>query len=173
MCIQEISSSCHKQIETTHFMLESKILSKIDQLMSLVAGCDAKIKACNSSMEERNNLKFASAMQALNLEKKVGRDGEFLVNKMPILQTHISINSKDQKDETLGGLEKKGCVGLDQSWRFPVSVEDPRSWVRKCNKFFLINQVSDHLKLDVIKMFLDGKAKTWYLSYKMVKGNVS
>lgn len=105
--LHEMSNSCYKQIETSHSVLESKILSKMDQLMSLVTGCDAKLEEYNSSMEERINSKFASAMKALNLEKKVGRDGEVLVNKTPILQTPISINSKE-KDEATGGVRERG-----------------------------------------------------------------
>lgn len=51
--------------------------------------------------------------------------------------------------------------------------EDPRSWIRKCNKFFLLHQVSDVFKVEMIELYLEGKADIWYQSYKMVNGRVS
>lgn len=37
--------------------------------------------------------------------------------------------------------------------------ERPREWIRKCEKYFLINQVLEYQKLEVVELYLEGKAK--------------
>lgn len=51
--------------------------------------------------------------------------------------------------------------------------DDPRSWLRKCNKFFQVNQVSDLHKLEYIEMFLEGKVGVWFQSFKLGKRSIS
>lgn len=60
--IQEVSVTCHKQIEKTTSAMESKIINKIDQLVSLVTNCDAKIEIYNSTMEDRIQTKVGGIL---------------------------------------------------------------------------------------------------------------
>lgn len=85
--IQELQVSCQKQIEISQSGLENKILSRIDQMMSMVANCDAKIESCNAKLEDKINTKMAGLLKSLNLERTVGRDGEIFKDKGPLLQT--------------------------------------------------------------------------------------
>ena len=36
--------------------------------------------------------------------------------------------------------------------------ENHREWIRKCNKYFLLNNTPEDPKLLVVEMFFDGKA---------------
>ncbi|XP_027088762.1 uncharacterized protein [Coffea arabica] len=51
--------------------------------------------------------------------------------------------------------------------------ENPREWLRKCNKYFLNYQVPDEHKVDVIEMYLEGKADRWFQGVKMEKIKLS
>lgn len=51
--IQEVNNSCHKLIEMSNASLEVKIIGKIDQLVTLVTKCDAKIESYNATIEDR------------------------------------------------------------------------------------------------------------------------
>ena len=85
--LQEVSKACHKQIEQNTAAMESKILNKIDQLVSLVTNCEAKIELYISTTEDRINNRIRGVFKSFNLVKSVGRDGEALVDKSPILRT--------------------------------------------------------------------------------------
>lgn len=48
-----------------------------------------------------------------------------------------------------------------------------REWLWKCLKFFTIYQISEPWRMEVIKLYLEGKAEIWYQSLKMVNGRIS
>lgn len=175
--IQEVSNNCHKKIAENNSLMENRLIDKMDQLMSLVSGCDAKIEAYNASMEERIKVKLAGVFKNSNMEKMVGRDGEILVDKTPILQTPLSGKIKNRGDEDASNnRERPSKVFMAHQPRLELPCfmgEDPRSWIRKCNKFFLLHQVSDSSKVEMVELYLDGKADVWYQSFKMVNGKIS
>ncbi|KAL4347328.1 hypothetical protein GQ457_17G018120 [Hibiscus cannabinus] len=51
--------------------------------------------------------------------------------------------------------------------------DNPRSWVRKCEKFFSIFAVPEVNKVEVASMYLIGKAETWFDGYIMQKNHLS
>ncbi|CAI9101549.1 OLC1v1038898C1 [Oldenlandia corymbosa var. corymbosa] len=44
--------------------------------------------------------------------------------------------------------------------------ENPQNWLQKCRKYFLMHHIPEEEKLDSVKIFLDGKAETWYQGIK-------
>ena len=52
------------------------------------------------------------------------------------------------------------------------SRDNPREWLRKCNKYFLVFQVPKLLKADSIEVFLEGRAKVWYPGVKFSIGKI-
>ncbi|KAL4281431.1 hypothetical protein GQ457_03G011630 [Hibiscus cannabinus] len=50
---------------------------------------------------------------------------------------------------------------------------NPRSWVRKCDKYFSIFNIPEYQKVEMASMYLTGKAETWYDAYIMQKHRVS
>lgn len=61
--IQEVNNSCHKMIESSTKSLETKIIGKINQLVSLVTKCDAKIEAYKASIEDRIQNKMSGLIK--------------------------------------------------------------------------------------------------------------
>ena len=51
--------------------------------------------------------------------------------------------------------------------------DHPRTWIKKCNKFFQLYQVSEAFKVDIVEMYLEGRVDVWYQSFKLVNGRVS
>ena len=51
--------------------------------------------------------------------------------------------------------------------------ENPQEWLRKCNKYFLNYQVPENQKVDVVEMFLEGKADRWFQELKIEKSGIS
>ncbi|WOH05166.1 hypothetical protein DCAR_0624580 [Daucus carota subsp. sativus] len=111
-------------------------------------------------------------LKALNIEKTTTRDGEVYVNKSPILQSPLVNHFRQKGDDK----ENQGRMTFSHpkvELTHFKGEEDPRVWLRKCNKFFLFHQVKDSFKCDLVEMYLDGKADTWFQSYKFVKETVS
>ncbi|XP_071925383.1 uncharacterized protein [Coffea arabica] len=49
----------------------------------------------------------------------------------------------------------------------------PQEWIRKCEKYFLIHQLPEDQKLEVMEMYLVGKAEIWFQGVKRSKGRIS
>nr|XP_027067626.1 uncharacterized protein LOC113693266 [Coffea arabica] len=49
------------------------------------------------------------------------------------------------------------------------SAGNPREWLRKCHKYFLNFQILACQKVDLVEMFLDGKADNWFQGVKLAK----
>ena len=47
--------------------------------------------------------------------------------------------------------------------------ENPRDWLRKCNKYFMNYQIPEDQKVEVIEMYLEGKADKWFQGIKIEK----
>lgn len=43
--------------------------------------------------------------------------------------------------------------------------ENPMQWIRKCNKYFQMNYMSETEKIDTAAMYMEGRADLWYLEY--------
>lgn len=167
--IQDVNQNCYKQMEIKQAALEDKIIGKMDQLISLVAGCEARIEACNVAMDDKINTKFSDLIKNSQKLRTVGRDGEILVDKSPLLPTPMSVLFKTNQDKDAS----KRTFSHPKVELTHFKGEDPRSWIRKCNKFFMFHQVSDALKCELVEMYLEGKADNWFQSVKFVKGNIS
>ena len=48
------------------------------------------------------------------------------------------------------------------------SAGNPREWLRKCHKYFLNYQIPACQRVDVVGMFLEGKADNWFQGVKLV-----
>ncbi|KAL4278859.1 hypothetical protein GQ457_03G027370 [Hibiscus cannabinus] len=47
--------------------------------------------------------------------------------------------------------------------------DNPRGWIRKCEKFFSIFAIPEQNKLEIAAMYLVGRAETWFDGYTMQK----
>lgn len=98
-------------------------------------------------------------------------------------QTRQNVNKdpmgtmNDRRQSEVGDGESSSSRGKDtQSFPkqpkmdFPVfNGDNPRSWIKKCNKFFSFYQIPDHQKVDFVFMNMEGKAGEWFDSYILSK----
>lgn len=47
-----------------------------------------------------------------------------------------------------------------------IKGENPREWVRKCQKYFQLFQVSEFQKTDIVEIHMEGKADVWFQGFK-------
>ena len=69
--MQEMNNSCSKKIAESQVQIETKLVEKIDQLMSMVSKCDSKIEAYNASMEEKIKSKISGIVKNGGFEKVI------------------------------------------------------------------------------------------------------
>nr|CAD1831413.1 unnamed protein product [Ananas comosus var. bracteatus] len=51
--------------------------------------------------------------------------------------------------------------------------ENPRNWVRRCEKYFEIYGIKEQQKLELVTMHLEGRADTWFQGYMAEKGVIN
>jgi len=49
---------------------------------------------------------------------------------------------------------------------------NPRNWVKKCSRYFVLCKIPDSQRVDVASIYLTGKVETWFASYITIKRNV-
>ncbi|XP_026415875.1 uncharacterized protein LOC113311250 [Papaver somniferum] len=47
---------------------------------------------------------------------------------------------------------------------------NPRTWIRKCKKYFFLHQMNDEQNVHMATLYLDGKADVWFQDYQIGKG---
>ncbi|KAL4281742.1 hypothetical protein GQ457_03G022050 [Hibiscus cannabinus] len=47
--------------------------------------------------------------------------------------------------------------------------QNPRGWIKKCQKYFSIFAIPEYQKVEIASMYLNGKAETWFDGYIMQK----
>lgn len=56
--------------------------------------------------------------------------------------------------------------GRNLKLEFPhFNGDNPRSWLRQCHRFFMVNPMAEHEKVILTSMHLEGKAEYWYIDY--------
>ena len=49
----------------------------------------------------------------------------------------------------------------------------PQEWIRKCEKYFLVHQIPELQKVEIVEMYLEGMAEIWFQGIKRSKGKLS
>ena len=106
-------------------------------------------------------------------EKTTEEDGRVLIDQTPLLPTPPTYHRLPVEGEAQKLLKKDWS-----KFQIPnppkidlqlFSRENPRDWLRKCNKYFLNYQVPDEHKIEIIEMYLEGKAGKWFQGVKIEK----
>ncbi|XP_027150132.1 uncharacterized protein LOC113750340 [Coffea eugenioides] len=53
------------------------------------------------------------------------------------------------------------------------SGENPREWLRKCNKYFINYQIPNEQKIAIVEMYLEGKTDRWFQGVRIEKPRLS
>lgn len=121
-------------------------------------------------MGDRIQNKVNGVLRSKDLERPVVKNG---IDKTPLFPTPNSQHPRENEMIVLQDRMDKWMLHQPRIDLQCFQGEDPRTWIRKCNRFFLINQVNGSLKVGYIELFLEGKTDVWFQSYKMVKDCVS
>lgn len=123
--------------------------------------------------------KVKALLKILKKEKQSMDEGTSMVEKTPILPTLDS--SLRVYGENPFNWQKWGkSLNNQSSHYFHPKIElpffygnNPRKWIRKCDKFFLVYQIEEEYKTDVVEMYLEGKVNIWYQSLKLTQGRIA
>lgn len=136
---------------------------------------DSKIDAYAASIES----KLSGIYNFLSKEKFGNLDAD----RSPLLPNPAT-DAKSSEAKSLVGENssvsekwpKWGRQSHTYHWSYPklelqsFSGENPREWLRKCNKFFEIHHCEESEKMEAVDLYLDGKADVWYQSFRLIKG---
>jgi len=50
---------------------------------------------------------------------------------------------------------------------------NPRSWVKKCSKYFSLCKTPENQKVELVSLYMIGRAETWYNGYALVKHHIT
>lgn len=124
-----------------------------------------------SGLEQR----FNAFMKFVMKEKEGNEDGA--ENSEPLLPTppsHLRLSSESEGVGIACDKKNKFLPPNPPKLELPMfSSGNPREWVRKCQKYFLNYHVPESQKVDVVEMFLEGKADIWFQGVKLERPNLS
>ena len=108
-----------------------------------------------------------SREKSVEEESKASRDRTPLLPTPPIHQRlNLGADEEARSCEFLGKIPGYNPPKIELHM---FSGKNPREWIRKFNKYFLLNKVTEEHKLLVVEMFLEGRADNWFQGIKLEK----
>lgn len=159
--------------------VQSKIQELLEGILKSQQNLEAKMEINDQKVSDRVT-SLESQVQSI-LRKVNGKEKEPIptansqaMDRTPLLPT-LTSKLRDDSDWTLWSER-----GSRNSWiphpkiELPMfSGDNPREWIRKCQKYFMIYQISEPQKMPLIEMYLEGRAEIWYQGLKTAKGRLS
>lgn len=156
-----ITDTDHTQEDQVTF--NTRIQAQVDNLDVRMAGVDMKLELLCRAVED--------------LTKAVkGKAAAGSSSTEPILNPEIQAVDQTRENRGFGAPVEPGpnhtprplaaTLVKNINVEFPrFNGDDPRGWVKKCQRFFNVNPVLEHEKVLLAAMHLDGKADNWYMDY--------
>nr|XP_027099356.1 uncharacterized protein LOC113718666 [Coffea arabica] len=143
------------------------------QVKEEMEGRDKRLDTITLGMEQKFEA-LSSMMKSLLAKEKISEEeGRVVRERAPLLPTPPShqrlgwgADGETKSGELLGKIPGYNPPKLELHL---FSGENPREWIRKCNKYFLLNKVPDEHKLLLVEMFLEGRADNWFQGIKLEK----
>ncbi|XP_026396109.1 uncharacterized protein LOC113290739 [Papaver somniferum] len=51
--------------------------------------------------------------------------------------------------------------------------DNPRGWIQKSERYFHLNNIEEHLKVNIIAIYLEGKAEKWFLNFQVNRTRIT
>nr|XP_027097511.1 uncharacterized protein LOC113717062 [Coffea arabica] len=158
----QASKSEHQQVKKD---LKTELEENNRRMENLLSGMEQNF---HQTLEQ----KFSELLLKMTPGKeKVTEGGSRMIDQVPLLPTppaHQRLSMDCEAHRTFrkdwGKFQLPNPPKIDL---YMFTGENPRDWLRKCNKYFLNYQVPDEHKVDVIEMYLEGKADRWFQGVKM------
>lgn len=157
-----------------------RIQELLEGLLRSHQNMDARIVANDKKIDEQiaavesKMLTFMKAMA--NHEKMLtGEDSVHVMDKTPLLATPTE-KLKEETDSSWSMGERIGRQGWQKGPKVELPMfqgDNPREWIRKCQKYFMIYQVPVDQQMNVVEMHVEGRAEIWYQSKKLARGDMS
>ncbi|KAL3516698.1 hypothetical protein ACH5RR_023600 [Cinchona calisaya] len=108
--------------------------------------------------------KFNTILKMLSSNKNADLGEAFGTEKAALLPTP-SMKKSTEKELITGVKEKQSKAVLPNPSKIELSMfggENPRDWIRKCNKFFTVYQIEGAHSMELIEIYLEGKVDIWF-----------
>ena len=173
-CVKKQEARLQEAMETFHISQQQLRVEIGGEIRVEMENSNIKLEKLEASMVELEQ-KFNSFLQMImNREKNpVEEARERPLLPMPPHQQRIN-----KEVENSGGFirREEGRIYIPNPPKLELPLfygENPQEWLRKCNKYFLNYQVPENQKVDIVEMFLEGKADRWFQGLKMENSGVS
>ncbi|XP_027102590.1 uncharacterized protein [Coffea arabica] len=146
----ELQQRLNEEMEKSNSRLES-VVGNLDQ------------KFCK--LEQKFNALMKVMMKDKGGQENEGGPSEPL---LPTPPSHVRLATQaemaGQQQESRGRMFTPNLPRLD----LPMFMAgNPREWLRKCHKYFLNYHIPACQKVDLVEMFLEGKADNWFQGVKL------
>ncbi|XP_026399851.1 uncharacterized protein LOC113295742 [Papaver somniferum] len=51
--------------------------------------------------------------------------------------------------------------------------DNPRGWIQKSERYFKLNGIEDHMKVNIVAIYLEGKSEKWFLNFQVNRPCIS
>lgn len=140
----------------------TRLQSQVDIMDARMTGMDVKLELlCKAVANLTHVVKGKSPAVATSSSEPI--QNPELQNLDPVTENRAVVN---HSDTNTAPRSLAGTLIKNISVEFPrFSGEDPRGWVKKCQRFFNVNPVLEEEKVMLAALHLDGKADNWYMDY--------
>ena len=126
---------------------------------------EAKVNSMQKSLDEANNSLQGIMMGVEKLQGK-GKETETLAGHSTNSRLHRT-NITPIVLDLPKKLEKGNSSGINSFKRPKVILakfngENPREWIKKCQRYFLLDPVMEEEKMLFASLHLEGAAETWF-----------
>ncbi|XP_027172283.1 uncharacterized protein LOC113771935 [Coffea eugenioides] len=151
-------STCFKTLEDHLRKQELKLQEIVEDMKNMqlqvkeeMEGRDKRLDTITLGMEQKFEALHSMMMSLLTKEKVSEEEGRVVRERAPLLPTPpshqrlgLGVDGETKSGEFLGKIPGYNPPKLELHL---FSGENPREWIRKCNKYFLLNKVPDEHKL--------------------------
>ncbi|OIT28758.1 hypothetical protein A4A49_55634 [Nicotiana attenuata] len=150
--------------ETRAKSTEENVKKLETQLHSYMAETNKKLESTDSKMDDLNH-KFDIMMDKLFVNKDrifcsdpaEAHQMDGSSSRMRMMEPQENSSGKFHSNSNVA---KVDCPYFDEG--------DPRSWLRKCERYFHYNRIIDpQQKLDTAVVHLNGRAESWFFSHQL------
>ncbi|XP_027066512.1 uncharacterized protein [Coffea arabica] len=168
---------------------EARLQEMVDSVASVQAACQhqfqeeleqrsSRLEALVGSLNQRFDsieLKFNSLLTAMLKEKGCAeletRSSELL---LPTPPPHMKLGNPNGAQFAPPENRSKQFTPILPRLEMPMfAAGNPREWLRKCQKYFTNYQIPDNQKVEMVEMFLEGKADNWFQGVKLERPQLS
>ncbi|OIT00420.1 hypothetical protein A4A49_33194 [Nicotiana attenuata] len=149
--------------ETRIKATEENIKKLENQLQNYISETDKKLESNDSKMDELHH-KFDIMMYKIFVIKD-GILGSAPPGNLQVEGSGRRAGMVEPHEQPMGRYHSSSSASRVDCPYFEDG--DPRSWLRKCERYFHYNHISDpQHKLEIVVLHLNGKEESWYFSYQ-------